>query len=211
MPYGGPSAYRSTGSCLLFRSRSDNRASLIALVFHRAESHLLKPSTSKTALVPAAKGQKAKMAGRKVYQGEVAPSRIESAQRPIPASFESGPKVGKDGVTIFRKNPAREAFDQRWRERIARGEDPLKNLSKEIEDKPPSSSYLEVWWRKIRGKERTRSLEKEAQEQRERNKADTGRTALLSREGEGDDFENGEKGEERNEKRKLHDRLRWGL
>ena len=109
----------------------------------------------------------------------------------------------------------REAFDRQWRERVARGEDPLKALSTKVEDTPPSS-FIEIWWRKARGKEKTRAEERDAKKRREGERVERGSAALLSGEGEGEGDEDGVEGEggegeEKKGKSKLHDRLRWGI
>ena len=99
----------------------------------------------------------------------------------IPPSFLPGDKIGKDG-TIFRKAPERELFDRRWREAVARGEDPTQNLKRQV-DSTGTSSFIEYWWRKARGKGKTRVLENLAVERREGEEVEGGTAGLLGGEG----------------------------
>lgn len=136
----------------------------------------------------------------------------------ISPCFQPGDKVGKDG-TIFRKDPAREAFDQRWREAVARGEDPTKNLQRQVES-TGTSSFVEYWWRKARGKGNTRAEEKETAERREKEEVESGTAGLLGPEWREREQVGGEvaglhgseeRGGDRSSKSRLHDKLRWGI
>ena len=140
--------------------------------------------------------------------------------RPIPPSFLSSPKTTADGKHTFHKDPSREAFDRQWREAVARGEDPRQNLVAKIES-TKTSSFVEYWWRKGRGKKATKAEEQMAQERKRGEMEEVGEAGLL--EGDLEEEEDGEAvvgdatgpegvvGEEKGKKAKWHDRLRWGL
>lgn len=99
----------------------------------------------------------------------------------------------------FKTDPQREAFQQEWRARIARGEDPTKQLTKNVES-TPTSSFVEYWWRKMTRKERTIAEEKARKEER-------GEVGLLAgEEGQGSKIRT-----EQEEKRaRWYGRVRWG-
>lgn len=138
---------------------------------------------------------------------------------PIPPSFLSSPKTTADGKHTFHKDPSREAFDRQWREAVARGEDPRQNLVAKI-DNTKTSSFVEYWWRKGRGKKATKAQEQMAQERKRGEREAGGQAGLLE---EDPDEENDEAmvggatrpegmvGEEKGKKTRWHDRLRWGL
>lgn len=89
---------------------------------------------------------------------------------------------------------------------MARGEDPLRPLAEKVEQ-TGSSSFVEIWWRKARGKEKTRAGEKEVRERR-------GEVGLLEGEegGQAGGRSGSGTGEEGGRGRgKWHDRLRWGI
>ncbi|MDI1486226.1 MAG: hypothetical protein OHK93_005452 [Ramalina farinacea] len=138
---------------------------------------------------------------------------------PIPPSFHSSPKTTADGKHTFHKAPTREEFDRQWREAVARGEDPRQNLVAKI-DSTKTSSFVEYWWRKGRGKKATKAEEQLAQERKRGEREEGGEAGLL----EGEPEEENEEavvggatgsgamgGAEKAKKAKWHDRLRWGL
>ena len=102
----------------------------------------------------------------------------------------------------FRTNSQREALHAEWRSRIARGEDPKQGLVQKVEA-TPTSSFIEYWWRKATGKEKTTAQEKAKKEAQ-------GEVALLNQDGaqRSESYGEWEKGKR---KERWHDRVRWGL